>query len=150
MRDILLYKLPSGICAVELLFVSSLNHLFISVPVCFCLAGRRTDTPPQIRACSVAVLLAPCASLSSCLTHHSLTAQQVPTCHTQAHTHTGTHTRKVTSPLNSIIKFMKGKERKQWEAQRHITHFRPLPCSSTQSLSRGKPSEHRGKRSDTS
>lgn len=53
--------------------------------------------------------------------------------------HTHTHTWKVTSPLNSIIKFMKGKERKQWEAQRHITHFRPLPCSSTQSLSRGKP-----------
>ncbi|MEQ2163417.1 hypothetical protein GOODEAATRI_029847, partial [Goodea atripinnis] len=48
-----------------------------------------TDTSPQIQACSVAILLAPCASLSSCLTHHSLAAQ-VPTRHTHAQTHTHT------------------------------------------------------------
>lgn len=122
------------------LFVSSLNHLFISVPVCFCLAGRRTDTSPQIRACSVAVLRAPCASLSSWPTHHSPAAQQVPTCHTHTSTHTQAQARtwKVTWALNSMIEFMKGKARKRWEARRHATHFHPPPQRTAFKVSRGR------------
>lgn len=84
-----------GIFEVEPGFVPSLNHLSLSVAVCFCLAGCRTDTSPQIQACSVAILLAPCASLSACLTHHSPAAQQVPTRHTRA--------QKVTSPHSVIM-----------------------------------------------